>query len=135
VIHSQNVTIRWLTTLLLAAFLAGCGKSSSTNPSLTIAVNAGVEGTALKTAAQEWGKQTGTKIEVVELPYNNLFEKLLMDLTSRTGSYDVVMMDDPWFPKMVEGGNLAQLPVHAQGERFQESGMREICTSGSTRGE
>jgi hypothetical protein len=29
----------------------------------------------------------------------------------------------------------AQLPVHAQGESFQESRMREICMSGSTRGE
>ena len=28
----------------------------------------------------------------------------------------------------------AQLPAHACGESFQESRMREICTSGSTRG-
>jgi multiple sugar transport system substrate-binding protein len=116
VIHSQNVTIRRLTALLLAAFLAGCGKSSIPTPSLTIAVNAGVEGTALKTAAQEWGRQNATRIEVVELPYNNLFEKLLMDLTSRTGSYDVIMMDDPWFPKLVEGGNLTPLPEDPAGD-------------------
>ncbi len=102
--------MRSLTTLLLAALLAACGKSPATGPSLTLAVNAGVEGTALKMAAREWGRQTGTRIAVVELPYNNLFEKLLMDLISRTGSYDVVMMDDPWFPKLVEGGNLAPLP-------------------------
>ncbi len=78
--------------------------------SLTIAVNAGVEGTALKTAAKEWGSAHGVHIEVVELPYANLFEKEQLDLTSHTGAYDVIMLDDPWFPRMVQGGSLAPLP-------------------------
>ncbi len=73
-------------------------------------MNAGVEGTALKLAAQEWGAGHGTHVEVVELPYSNLFEKEELDLTSRTGAYDVIMMDDPWFPLMSDNGNLAELP-------------------------
>ncbi|HML17531.1 MAG TPA: ABC transporter substrate-binding protein, partial [Bryobacteraceae bacterium] len=77
---------------------------------LTIAVNAGVEGTALKLAAQEWGSARGVPVEVVELPYANLFEKEQLDLTSRTGAYDVIMLDDPWFSRLVEGGNIAPLP-------------------------
>ena len=95
--------------LLMAAVLfsiAACGKAP---PSLTIAINAGVEGDALKAAAQEWGDKSGTRVDVVELPYSNLFEKLLLDLTSKTGAYDVVMMDDPWFPRMVEDGKLQEL--------------------------
>jgi multiple sugar transport system substrate-binding protein len=87
-----------------------CACSRSTQKSLTIAVNAGVEGTALKQAAQEWGAGHGTHVEVVELPYSNLFEKEELDLTSRTGAYDVIMMDDPWFPLMADNGNLAELP-------------------------
>ena len=63
-------------------------------------MNAGVEGTALKLAAKEWGAARGVHVEVVELPYSNLFEKEQLDLTSRTGAYDVIMMDDPWFPLM-----------------------------------
>jgi multiple sugar transport system substrate-binding protein len=73
-------------------------------------VNAGVEGTALKMAAHEWGVAHGVHIEVVELPYANLFEKEQLDLTSRTGAYDVIMMDDPWFPSMVQASALAPLP-------------------------
>ncbi len=88
--------------------LAACHRTP--DRSLTIAVNAGVEGTALKAAANEWGAAHGIRVEVVELPYANLFEKEQLDLTSRTGAYDVVMMDDPWFPKLVEGSNLAALP-------------------------
>ena len=89
--------------------LAGCSRSGS-NKTLTIAVNAGVEGSALKAAAREWGELRNTRIEVVELPYANLFEKESLDLESRTGAYDVIMMDDPWFPKLVADSGLMPLP-------------------------
>jgi multiple sugar transport system substrate-binding protein len=89
--------------------LAACSRSGS-KKTLTIAVNAGVEGTALKTAAREWGELHNTRIEVVELPYANLFEKESLDLQSRTGAYDVIMMDDPWFPKLVADNGLNPLP-------------------------
>jgi multiple sugar transport system substrate-binding protein len=92
----------------LAALLAGCSRPSE--KVLTIAVNAGVEGSALKAAAQEWGELRKTRIEVVELPYANLFEKESLDLQSRTGAYDVIMMDDPWFPKLAGAGALTPLP-------------------------
>jgi len=99
---------------MVLAILAGCGRSSER--SLTIAVNAGVEGTALKLAAKEWGAARSVDIEVVELPYANLFEKEQLDLTSRTGAYDVIMMDDPWFPLMAGNGNLATLPRAPDGD-------------------
>jgi multiple sugar transport system substrate-binding protein len=95
-------------SLVLILLLAGCNRARE--KSLTIAVNAGVEGTALKAAAQEWGAARGVRVEVVELPYANLFEKEQLDLTSRTGAYDVIMLDDPWFPRLVQNGNLAALP-------------------------
>jgi len=94
--------------LCLVALLASCSHPAS-DKVLTIAVNAGVEGSALKAAAHEWGELRNTRIEVVELPYANLFEKESLDLQSRTGAYDVIMMDDPWFPKLVADGGLAPL--------------------------
>lgn len=94
---------------LLCLVLAGCSHPGS-NKVLTIAVNAGVEGSALKAAASEWGERNNTRIEVVELPYANLFEKEALDLQSRTGAYDVIMLDDPWFPKLVADGGLTSLP-------------------------
>jgi multiple sugar transport system substrate-binding protein len=100
--------MRFVVTVALA-LLAGCSRSGS-NKTLTIAVNAGVEGTALKAGAREWGEIHNTRIEVVELPYANLFEKESLDLQSRTGAYDVIMMDDPWFPKLVSENGLAPLP-------------------------
>jgi multiple sugar transport system substrate-binding protein len=93
----------------LVALLAACSRPGSEKV-LTIAVNAGVEGSALKAAAHEWGELRNTRIEVVELPYANLFEKESLDLQSRTGAYDVIMLDDPWFPKLAADGGLMPLP-------------------------
>ena len=92
--------------LLAAVLLAGCGKPAA----LTVAINAGGEGDALKQGALEWGKLRGLPVEVVELPYANLFEKELIDLTSRTGAFDLIMIDDPWFPRISADDNLRPLP-------------------------
>jgi multiple sugar transport system substrate-binding protein len=103
------VFVPFVVFLGFLALLTGCSHSGS-DKTLTIAVNAGVEGSALKAAAGEWGELHHTHIEVVELPYANLFEKESLDLQSRTGAYDVVMLDDPWFPKLVADGGLSALP-------------------------
>lgn len=100
--------MKFLFGLTLLVLVFGCTNKSE-GPTLTIAVNAGVEGAALKEAALDWGKKTGTQIQIVELPYSNLFEKELLDLKSRTGAYDVIMLDDPWFPQFTTGEQLTSL--------------------------
>ena len=96
--------------LLLAGLLplGGCQNRQAT-AELTIAVNAGVEGDALKAAAADYQERFGVRMHVVELPYANLFEKQLVDLVSATGAYDVIMLDDPWFPRYVQGDRLTPL--------------------------
>jgi multiple sugar transport system substrate-binding protein len=112
-----------LAILSPVCFLISC---RAPEKSFTVAVNAGVEGTALKTAAKEWGAAHGLRIEVVELPYANLFEKEQLDLNSHTGAYDVIMIDDPWFPRMAEG--LATLPREPDSD-FVASCVA-VCRSG-----
>jgi multiple sugar transport system substrate-binding protein len=88
--------------------LAGCaGKSEMKH--LTMAVVSGVEGDALKRAALDYERQTGIHIQIAEFPYSNLFEKELVDLSSATGAYDLIMLDDPWFPRFASGDYLADL--------------------------
>jgi multiple sugar transport system substrate-binding protein len=111
--------------VVIAALLAGCG-SAPTAPTLVIAVNAGVEGDALKSAAREWAAAHSVHPEIIDLPYANLFEKELLDLSSRTGAYDVIMMDDPWFPRLAQGAALAPLPVQSPDTDFLGSCL-EVC--------
>jgi len=72
-------------------------------------VNSGVEGEALKQAALDYEKQTGIHISIAEFPYANLFEKELIDLNSSTGAYDLIMLDDPWFPRFASKEFLTEL--------------------------
>ena len=99
-----------LVTLILgiALVLASC-QSNSSRKSLTLAINSGVEGDALKQAAKDYEAQTGVHINIAELPYANLFEKELIDLQSHTGAYDLIMLDDPWFPRFASLDVLSDL--------------------------
>ena len=93
--------------LALMVWPAGCAKQNSNQ--LTLALVEGVEGEALKQAAHDYEAQTGVHINFVQLPYQNLFEKELIDLNARTGAYDLIMLDDPWFPRFASNQFLTDL--------------------------
>lgn len=90
--------------LLLSTFglasLSACKDSGPTSSTpLSLAVNAGVEGDALKQAARDYEAQTGVRVNISEFPYDDLFSKEMIDLKNATGAYDLIMLDDPWFPR------------------------------------
>ncbi|MCM3904056.1 MAG: ABC transporter substrate-binding protein [Pyrinomonadaceae bacterium] len=96
--------------MLALVLLASCQRAGDqNNRSLTLAVNSGVEGDALKQAALDYEAQTGVHINIAEFPYANLFEKELIDLSARSGAYDLIMLDDPWFPKFATQQLLTEL--------------------------
>ena len=101
--------MRRLLTLstLVVLVVFGCTKQNSRQ--LTLAVVSGVEGEALKQAARDYQTQTGIQVNVAEFPYTNLFEKELIDLNARTGAYDLIMLDDPWFPRFAASQFLTDL--------------------------
>ena len=88
-----------VTLSFIPAMLAGCRQDAGGGKQLTLAVNSGVEGDALKAAARDYEAQTGVRVNIAEFPYANLFEKELVDLNAHTGAYDLIMLDDPWFPR------------------------------------
>jgi multiple sugar transport system substrate-binding protein len=102
------LVISLVLVLLTLSFLS-CQRNVPNSKQITLAVNSGVEGDALKQAALDYEAQTGVQIEIAEFPYANLFEKELIDLTARTGAYDLIMLDDPWFPKFASQKLLTDL--------------------------
>jgi multiple sugar transport system substrate-binding protein len=99
-----------LALLLLAITSLSCIKDQQEpRKQLTLAVVSGVEGDALKQAALDYEAQTGVHINIAEFPYANLFEKELIDLNARTGAYDLIMLDDPWFPSYAHKQFLTEL--------------------------
>lgn len=97
--NMKKIRLILAVTVLAAVACSSCQRGAPGGGTLTLAINSGVEGDALKQAAKDYEQQTGVRIQIAEFPYANLFEKELIDLTSRTGAYDLIMLDDPWFPK------------------------------------
>lgn len=104
-------------TLAAVLFLAGCGsREAGAEPELLLAVNAGVEADSLKQAAADYQRQFGIRVQVVEYPYQSLFEKLIIALSGPQTNYDLIMLDDPWFPRFAEMNGLLELTPLYQAE-------------------
>src|SRR6201988_3503518 len=98
-----------LSLILVSLVLLASCTGNPQRKQLTLAVVSGVEGEALKQAARDYETLKNVHIEIAEFPYANLFEKELIDLTARTGAYDLIMLDDPWFPKFASLQVLTEL--------------------------
>ncbi len=76
---------------------------------IVLATNNAPEGKGAAEALKQYAAMKGIKFEVVEAPYNNLYEKEVLDLSQRSGLYDVIMLDDPWFTQFAESKWLSNL--------------------------
>src|SRR5438128_5288956 len=86
----------------IPAILEACSTGTPTTTKttkLTIAAVQGAEDGPLKKVAPMYQSQSGITMEIVEFPYDQLFEKLVTTFQANGSSYDLCMMDDPWMPK------------------------------------
>src|SRR2546423_12409701 len=106
-----NAILKFAALLSLCVSLSstGCKSPGSDAKQLSLAVVSGVEGDALKQAAHDYETLKGVHVNIAEFPYDNLFEKELVDLTAQTGAYDLIMLDDPWFPRYATAQLLTDL--------------------------
>src|SRR5256714_3081957 len=101
----------------IPAILAACGTStnqgSNNKPSkITIAAVQGSEDAPLKKIKQAYKDKSGVTLDIVEFPYDQLFEKLVTTFQANGSSYDLCMMDDPWMPKFGTMGALQPLDAN-----------------------
>lgn len=112
----KKITGALLCVSIAASLLAGCGGSEHSGGSggktvssksaagdkpyagetLTVLYMSSVYADAAKSIAGKFQEETGAKVEVVDFPYTTLHEKALLDLTSNTGSYDVIDVASQW---------------------------------------
>ncbi len=77
---------------------------------LTITTEAGLQALdPLNFSGPEWERLTGIRIEVVEIPVNELFTKTLAEHRAGTGAYDVIQVMPAWVPDLVNAGALEPL--------------------------
>lgn len=112
----KNLLITWLLCMVMLT-MAACGQSKEISSKddtkkqesskkldgklfageeLTVLYMSGVYADSARSMVDEFEEKTGAKVEVVDFPYVTLHEKELLDLTSGTGSYDVISIASQW---------------------------------------
>jgi multiple sugar transport system substrate-binding protein len=88
--------------LALSGCGAGGGSTSSSVKSITVLVEAGGHG-ELQPIADLYQKDTGVKVNFVELPYNGLYNRVNSELSTGNVSFDVAALDAIWLPAFSAG--------------------------------
>ena len=65
--------------------------------------------TLLQPLLQPWATQNGVTISWQAFPYDSWYQKAVIDGQTKTGAYDIYILDDPWVPLFAAGGFLASL--------------------------
>jgi multiple sugar transport system substrate-binding protein len=56
-----------------------------------------------------WEKETGCKVNVIEVPTEEMFTKIMQEYRAGTGAYDALNVIPAWMPDLVQAGALEQL--------------------------
>ncbi|MDP9632181.1 UNVERIFIED_ORG: multiple sugar transport system substrate-binding protein [Ensifer adhaerens] len=104
--------------LVLAAAASALAINGVAWADFTVLVPSSSEGDGLRAAADDYSKMKGTKVEIVQAPYANVFEQGANAGATKSGVFDIILMDDPWIPFFAENGHLEDLTPY-----FKNAGM------------
>src|SRR5260370_26006643 len=98
----------------LAAALPWAGKTASAREYDGVTVNimtfTGPQiAEPLQRRAPDFAKLTGAKINIITVPFSDLYQKSLTDFSTGTNSYDALVFDPQWMADFVAGGYLEDL--------------------------
>lgn len=111
------------TGLAMPGLLAACGDDSN-GPTGEIEVPTGpnaFEGVTVRVAVgsfmstgvslfkEQWEKETGGRLEIVEIPFGELYSKLFQAFNSRTDAYDVIIYAGGWVSGFAKAGFIRSL--------------------------
>jgi multiple sugar transport system substrate-binding protein len=65
--------------------------------------------TGVKMFQDDWQKQTGGRVEVVEIPFGELYSKLYQAFNSRVDAYDVIIYAGGWVSGFAKAGFISPL--------------------------
>ena len=82
--------------LSLCAVAASADDKPYAGQKLTVLYMSGVYAQAAEAMKAEFEEATGATVEIVDMPYTELHEKILLDATSGAGTYDVVDVASQW---------------------------------------
>lgn len=82
---------------------------------ITVTAEAGLQAMLDKTyTGPEWERLTGVKVNVVELPFEEIYPKTILERQAGTGAYDAVLMSPAWLADMVANGAVEPLDPYVE---------------------
>ena len=76
----------------------------------------------LQRRAPDFQKLTGAKINVITVPFSDLYQKILTDAATGTNSFDAYEFDPQWIGDLVAGGYLEDLTNRVKADQALEWG-------------
>src|SRR5439155_9767904 len=70
----------------------------------------------LQRHAPEFAAKTGAKINVITVPFSDLYQKILTDLATKTNSYNAFVFDPQWMGDFVTPGYLEDLSARVKAD-------------------
>ena len=70
----------------------------------------------LQRRAPDFEKLTGAKVQVITVPFSDLYQKILTDFATKTNSYDAMVFDPQWMGDYVPPGYLEDLTNRVQND-------------------
>src|SRR4051794_18869297 len=70
----------------------------------------------LQRRAPDFAKLTGAKINIVTVPFSDLYQKVLTDLATKTNSYQAFVFDPQWMGDFVTPGYLEDLSARVKAD-------------------
>jgi multiple sugar transport system substrate-binding protein len=98
--------------MTIPGLLAACGSQQQTGgvkgKTVTVAVGSFMSSgvTMFKDA---WEKKTGGKVEVVEIPFGDLYQRLFTSFNTGAGQFDVAVYAANWIPEFAQQGHILSL--------------------------
>jgi len=111
-----------LVTAVVAITACTNGSSSSSNQSFSGTTIRVVTFTGpqiaepLQRRAPDFEKATGAKVQIITVPFSDLYQKLLTDFATKTNSYDATVFDPQWMGDYVPSGYLEDLTNRVQAD-------------------
>ena len=69
----------------------------------------------------EWEKQTGGTIDIVEIPFGDLYQRLFAAFTSGADQFDIAIYASNWIPEFAQAGHVIPLePYYSQKENWND---------------
>jgi multiple sugar transport system substrate-binding protein len=84
---------------------------------ITVVAEAGLQALLdKKFTGPEWEQLTGVKVNVVELPFEEIYPKTILERQAGTGAYDVVLISPAWLADFV--ANDAAIPLDSYVDKY-----------------